>query len=124
MIERNEAPLDDEARYRLLKYLADHPGSTQRELARDLGVSLGKVNYCVRALIGKGWLKMQNFRNSDNKSAYAYVLTRQGVEEKVRVTYDFLRRKVAEYDALAKEIESLTAEVQELNESPEASARP
>jgi EPS-associated MarR family transcriptional regulator len=86
-------------------------------------VSLGKINYCVRALIGKGWLKMQNFKNSENKSAYAYVLTRQGVEEKVRVTYDFLRRKVAEYDALAKEIETLTAEVRELNEPPEASAR-
>lgn len=117
MSERTSAALDEEVRYRLLKYLADHPGSTQRELARDLGVSLGKVNYCIRALILKGWLKMQNFKNSDNKSAYAYVLTVQGVEEKVRVTYDFLRRKVAEYDALAKEIESLTEEVRGLGDS-------
>ena len=75
MSERISFALDDEVRYRLLKYLADHPGSTQRELARDLGVSLGKVNYCIRALIVKGWLKMQNFKSSDNKSAYTYVLT-------------------------------------------------
>jgi EPS-associated MarR family transcriptional regulator len=121
MAERTPAPeLADEVRYRLLKYLDGHPGATQRELATALGVSLGKINYCVKALIFKGWLKMQNFRNSDNKMAYAYVLTRQGMEEKVNVTYGFLRRKVAEYDALAKEIEDLTREVGELAEAERA----
>lgn len=114
--------MGDEVRYRLLKYLGDHPGASQRELARALGVSLGKVNYCVQALIQKGWLKMRNFKNSDNKLAYTYVLTRQGFEERVRVTYDFLRRKVAEYDALAKEIEVLSREVEELPEVNDSSA--
>lgn len=109
------AELDEEVRYRLLKYLDEHPDASQRDLARALGVSLGKVNYCIRALIEKGWLKMRNFRNSSNKSAYAYVLTPFGIDEKVRVTYAFLKRKVAEYDTLAQEIETLTREVTELS---------
>jgi EPS-associated MarR family transcriptional regulator len=106
--------LDQEIRYRLLKYLADHPEATQREVARELGMSLGKVNYCLKALIAKGWIKARNFRNNKNKAAYLYILTRKGIEEKVDVTAAFLRRKVAEYDHLSKEIDSLTAEVREL----------
>ena|ERR1700686_622312 len=106
--------LDQEIRYRLLKYLADHPEATQREVARELGMSLGKVNYCLKALIAKGWIKARNFRNNKNKAAYLYILTRKGIEEKVDVTAAFLRRKVAEYDHLSKEIDLLTAEVREL----------
>jgi EPS-associated MarR family transcriptional regulator len=106
--------INEEARYRLLKYLADHPEASQRDVARELGISLGKVNYCLKALIGKGWIKARNFRNSRNKSAYVYVLTPKGIEEKLDVTRAFLRRKVAEYDTLVKEIETLTAEVGEL----------
>ncbi len=107
-------PPNQEVRYRLLKYLADHPEATQRELARELGMSLGKANYCLKALMSKGWVKVRNFRNSNKKAAYLYILTRKGLEEKVNVTSAFLRRKMAEYDLLSKEIEQLTAEVREL----------
>ena len=107
-------PLSDEVRYRLLKYLADNPSATQRELARELGVSVGKVNYCLRALVDKGLVKVRNFRNNENKSSYAYLLTPKGIEEKVTVTLDFLRWKLEEYDLLSKEIERLTDEVREL----------
>src|SRR5205807_1013414 len=93
-------PISDEVRYRLLRYLDEHPHASQRELARDLGVSLGKINYCVHALVQKGWVKMQNFRKSQKKSSYVYILTPKGIEEKVNVTYSFLRRKIAEYEAL------------------------
>lgn len=105
--------LSDELRFRLLSYVADHPHASQREVAAHLEISLGKVNYCFRALMNKGWVKVRNFRRSDNKWAYAYVLTPQGVEEKINVTAEFLRRKIAEYDALAKEIEKLTAGLRE-----------
>jgi EPS-associated MarR family transcriptional regulator len=103
--------LSDEVRYRLLQYLHEHPNSSQRDLARALEVSLGKVNYCLRALIKKGLLKMQNFRRSRNKLAYAYLLTPKGIEAKVTVTASFLRRKVLEYEALSAEIERLRREV-------------
>src|SRR5438046_1695992 len=101
-------PLDEEIRYRLLKYLAEHPEATQPERARELGMSLGKANYCLKALMRKGWVKARNFRNSNKKAAYLYILTATGIEEKVKVTADFLRRKVLEYDLLSKEIERLT----------------
>lgn len=103
--------LPDETRYRLLSYLSTHPEASQRDIADALGVSVGKVNYCVKALIGKGLIKVRNFKNSRNKKAYAYYLTPQGLEERVKVTYSFLRRKVAEYDLLKEEIERLTLEL-------------
>lgn len=107
--------LDDETRYRLLKILADRPNVTQRTLARDLGVSLGKVNYCLKALIEKGWVKAGNFRRNPDRRVYAYLLTPRGVEEKARVTVRFLRYKMAEYDALREEIERLRGEVTDSN---------
>jgi EPS-associated MarR family transcriptional regulator len=107
-------PVTHEVRYRLLKHLDEHPQATQRELARELGVSVGKINYCLNALIEKGFVKARNFRNSNHKSAYLYVLTRKGLEEKVSVTTSFLRRKLTEYDLLKKEIDSLVAEVEKL----------
>jgi EPS-associated MarR family transcriptional regulator len=106
--------LSDETRYRLLKYLAANPGATQRDVARELGMSLGKANYCFKALIRKGWVKARNFRNSRKKAAYLYILTPNGIEAKVNATTAFLRRKIAEYDVLAQEIQRLTAEVKEL----------
>ncbi|HKR64898.1 MAG TPA: MarR family EPS-associated transcriptional regulator [Thermoanaerobaculia bacterium] len=109
--------LTEEVRYRLLTHLADHPDASQRELASELGISLGKVNYCLHALMEKGLVKARNFKNSRNKSAYAYILTRKGLEEKIDVTYAFLRRKVAEYDSIAAEIERLTAEVRMMSEA-------
>ena len=107
--------LDDETRYRLLKVLADRPDITQRRLARDLGISLGKVNYCLKALIEKGWVKAGNFRRNPDRRVYAYLLTPRGVEEKARVTVRFLRHKMAEYDALREEIKRLRGEVTDSN---------
>jgi len=106
--------ISDEVRYRLLRYLEEHPEASQRDLARHLDMSVGKINYCLRALIEKGWLKVHNFRKSDNKLAYAYHLTPKGIEEKVNVTYAFLRRKMAEYDAVQAEIERLSRELGEI----------
>ena len=105
-------PITHEVRYRLLKYLGDHPDATQRELANELDVSVGKINYCLQALIAKGWVKARNFRKSNHKSAYLYILTPNGIEEKVSVTSSFLRRKIAEYDLLKQEIDRLSAEVE------------
>ena len=107
--------ISDEVRYRLLTFLAEHPQASQRDLARELDVSVGKVNYCLKALMRKGWLKAKNFTNSRKKSAYLYLLTPKGIEEKVNLTYRFLRIKMQEYDALAVEIERLTAEVKDLD---------
>lgn len=104
--------LSDEIRYRLLTFLTEHPAVSQREVAQHLGVSVGKVNYCLRALIGKGLLKIQNFRNSTNKRVYAYILTPRGVDEKLDVTMRFLKRKTEEFDALSAEIERLNREVE------------
>src|SRR5213592_4448007 len=103
----------DEVRYRLLRYLDEHPEASQRELARHLGVSVGKINYCLQALIKKGLVKMRNFRNSQRKMTYAYILTPHGIDEKINVTYLFLRRKMAEYDSISTEIERLTRELAE-----------
>jgi EPS-associated MarR family transcriptional regulator len=113
--------IPDEIRYRLLRYLEGHPEASQRELARHLDISIGKVNYCLRALIEKGWLKVRNFRNAKNKLSYAYHLTPKGLDEKLNVTYAFLRRKMAEYDAVQAEIERLTREVAEFGSNADPS---
>ncbi len=105
--------LDETTHYGLLKTLEENPGLSQRDLAKKLGVSLGKVNYCLNALVEKGSLKINNFRNSDNKLAYAYLLTPHGVEEKARITVRFLKYKVQEYERLRKEIEELQREAKE-----------
>jgi len=114
--------ISEEVRYRLLKYVAEHPEASQRELARELGISVGKANYCLKALISKGLVKVRNFRNSSNKLAYAYALTPRGIEEKISVTIQFLRRKIADYDELTREIEKLTAEVDELQQHAQPTA--
>lgn len=105
--------MTDEVRYRLFRCLEQHPQASQREIARHLGVSVGKVNYCLRALIEKGSLKVRNFQRSTNKLSYVYVLTPKGIEEKVAVTYEFLRRKIEEYATLIAEIERLKREVEQ-----------
>ncbi len=107
-------PLSDENRYRILKLLEQNPEMNQRQIAHALDISLGKVNYCLQALIEKGMIKAANFRNSKNKRAYAYLLTLKGIEEKARVTLRFLERKQREYDALEQEIASLRAEVRQI----------
>jgi EPS-associated MarR family transcriptional regulator len=103
--------LTDEYRYKVLKLLARNPHLSQRELARELGISLGKVNYCLKALIDIGMIKANNFKNSQNKQAYAYLLTPKGIEDKAKVAARFLNRKLAEHEALQEEIEVLRQEV-------------
>lgn len=102
--------LTDEYRCKILRILEEDPDISQRELASALGISLGRANFCLKALIEKGWIKVNNFKNSNNKKAYMYLLTRRGVAEKARVTSRFLERKVAEYEALRREIEQLQRE--------------
>jgi EPS-associated MarR family transcriptional regulator len=109
-----EANLDEELRLRLLRLLTESPELSQRELAHRLGLSLGKTNYCLRALIDKGWIKVKNFRNSQNKLAYAYVLTPSGLGAKASATTAFLRRKQEEFAQLEQEIMQLRREVSEV----------
>lgn len=103
--------MTEETHYQVLKILEQNPRVSQRELATELGVSLGKANYCLKALIEKGLVKAKNLKNSPNKRAYLYVLTPRGIEAKARISVGFLRRKLEEYEALKAEIEELRAEV-------------
>ncbi len=96
----------------LMRLLDEQPAASQREISSRLGLSLGKANYLVRALLDKGLVKMQNFRRSDNKMAYAYQLTPRGVAERVRLTRAFLARKELEFELLRTEIESLQIQVE------------
>jgi EPS-associated MarR family transcriptional regulator len=105
--------LDETTHYSLLKTLEENPGLSQRDLAKRLGISLGKVNFCLNALVEKGSLKINNFRNSENKLAYAYLLTPQGIESRARMTVDFLKFKLQEYERLRKEIEELKREAEQ-----------
>lgn len=98
----------------LLRKLESSPHFTQRELSRDMGVSLGKVNYCMKKLTEKGWVKLTNFTHNPNKIGYAYLLTPSGIEEKSRLTFSFLKRKVIEYEILKKEITALKIESEEM----------
>lgn len=108
--------MKDEIAYKLLKLIEAEPHLSQREIAEKMGVSLGKTNYCLKALIDKGFIKLQNFYNNKRKSAYIYLLTPQGIEEKAAVTYRFLQRKINEYESIKKEIESLKVEAADLRD--------
>ena len=99
--------LTDEYRYKILKILEANPEISQRDLARKLDISLGRVNFCLKALIEKGLLKATNFHNSNNKLAYMYLLTPKGLEEKSVITARFLKLKMLEHAALQAEIEEL-----------------
>lgn len=103
--------MTEEAQYKLLRLLEHNPHATQREIAGELGVSLGKVNYCLQALIEKGLIKARNFKNSRNKAAYLYLLTPRGVKAKTKISLSYLNQKVAEYEQLESEIASLRAEL-------------
>jgi EPS-associated MarR family transcriptional regulator len=100
-----------ELEYRVLKRLEQNPDTTQRELAQELGISLGKTHYLLRSLIKVGWVKLDNFKRSNNKLGYAYLLTPMGVIEKAKITSDFLKRKEAEYQQLKQEIMQLKNEI-------------
>lgn len=103
--------MKEETHYHVLKLIEKNPSITQRELASELGVSIGKANYCMKALIDKGWIKASNFKNSNKKLAYFYILTPSGIEQKARITVNFLKRKMNDYEALKNEIEILKNEV-------------
>ena len=107
----SQGQLATEAHYRVLKALEANPKLSQRQLATELGISVGKANYCIKALIDKGWVKARNFRNSDNKLAYTYALTPSGIRRKSQLTIRFLEYKRREFDALEREIAVLSAEV-------------
>jgi EPS-associated MarR family transcriptional regulator len=102
-----QAHIQEDTNFRVMRILQANPDLTQRELAEKLGVSVGGLNYCLKALMDKGWVKMQNFQNSKNKFKYVYLLTPQGIAEKVALTSRFLDRKMQEYESLKAEIESL-----------------
>ena len=101
----------DELKLRVMRALESNPNMSQRDLAKHTGVSLGGVNYCVKALIDIGWVKAGNFARNEDKRIYAYLLTPKGIAEKAALTAKFLRSKMNEYDALRAEIEQLQAEL-------------
>ena len=105
--------MNEEVSYKLFKLIEQQPDLSQRELVKEMGISLGKTNYCLKGLMEKGWLKARNFKNSNNKIAYAYVLTPSGLSAKAKLTTRFLQRKVREYETLKSEIEKLRQEVSE-----------
>lgn len=112
MSEQN-TKIKEDTHFRIMRILQDNPDLTQRDLAEMLGMSVGGLNYCLNALIDKGFVKMGNFQKSKNKFKYVYLLTPQGIAEKMALTSRFLKRKMEEYDALKAEIEALKAEVGE-----------
>jgi EPS-associated MarR family transcriptional regulator len=105
--------IDPDVHFRVLHLLEEEPELTQRELAQKLGISLGGVNYCLKALIDIGHIKAGNFSKNTNKSIYLYLLTPQGIAEKTKLTAGFLKRKMAEYTALKKEIDSLKSSLKD-----------
>lgn len=105
------AGFQEEIQLKVLRRLQQTPEVSQRILAKELGISLGSINFCFQALVGKGWVKMQNFSQSKSKLRYVYLLTPTGISEKSKLTAKFMRRKVAEYEALQIEIEALKFEI-------------
>ena len=99
---------NQQSKYQLLKSLEKDANLTQRQLSEELGISLGKVNYCLKNLIQKGFVKINNFKNSNHKLQYSYLLTPKGIEEKTKLTIEFLKVKTEEYEELKKEVEKLT----------------
>ncbi len=106
-------PFEQEILYRLLKILSSSSKLTQREMAKRMGISLGKVNYCLSEMAGKGFIKIKQFQMSKNRIQYLYLLTPRGMEEKARITMSFLKRKVSEYEEIKKQIRGLNREVEE-----------
>jgi EPS-associated MarR family transcriptional regulator len=113
----------EDTHFRILRLLQENPNLTQREIADAVGISLGALNYCLKALMGKGLIKIRNFRNSDHKLTYAYLLTPSGIARKAELTAHFLRRKIGEYEQLKTEIESLQRETFQARESNETRSK-
>ncbi len=110
-VTSRQSNLQDDTYFRVMRLLEANPDLTQRELAHALGVSVGGLNYCLKALIQKGFVKVNNFRQSKNKFGYVYLLTPAGAREKARMTGSFLQRKLREYEAIKEEIEALAKDV-------------
>ena len=96
---------DNQDHFNILRKIKTRPSSTQRELAKELEFSLGKLNYCLNALKQKGFIKIQNFKLNPNKMGYAYILTLKGIRQKTKLTINFMQRKMKEYDELKRELE-------------------
>lgn len=107
-----QARIQEDTYFRVMRLLQENPDLTQRDLADKLGVSVGGLNYCLKALMEKGWVKMQNFSQSKNKFGYVYLLTAEGIASKAALTGRFLKRKLVEYEALKAEIEALRLETE------------
>ena len=105
-----QANQQEDTNFRVMRILHDSPYITQRELAEKLGVSVSGLNYCLKALIDKGWVKIQNFSKNNNKLGYAYLLTPAGIVQKASLTGRFLQRKMQEFEALKKEIQQMKQE--------------
>ena len=115
-LKKKERNVSQEITLQLMAHVEQNPQDTQRAIASELGVSLGSVNYCIKALINKGFLKVENFRKNSNKLGYAYLLTPSGIGEKANLTLSFLKRKQQEYNRLEREIAELQEEVAKLEE--------
>lgn len=100
-----------EAHLKVMRAIEANPTISQRELAKELGISLGKTNYCLKALLEKGWIKAMNFKNSNNKVAYSYLLTPKGADQKAKLAVSFLNRKRVEFEILEREIKQLSDEL-------------
>ena len=109
--------MQDEITYKFLKIIENEPHLSQREIAQRMGVSLGKTNYCLKALLDKGFIKVRNFYKNKKKKAYIYFLTPKGIEEKAQVTYRFLQRKISEYEKIKAEIKKLQIETASTKDS-------
>ncbi len=105
--------LQEDIQFQVLRRLYETPDVSQRTLAKELGISLGSINFCFQALVDKGWVKMQNFSQSKHKMGYVYLLTPAGIAEKSVLTARFLTRKMGEYDVLREDIEKLKTEMPE-----------
>ena len=97
--------MSDQDHFEILRKINNKPNSTQRTLSKDLGFSLGKINYCLKSLVDKGLIKINNFKKNENKLGYIYILTPEGIKAKTRLTVNFMKRKMKEYDELKKELE-------------------
>lgn len=111
--------ITEKLRHEIFRILNEHSDISQRELARRLGISVGKVNYCLQALIEKGWIKARNFKQSKNKLKYAYLITPSGIEEKARLTFSYLKIKLKEHEELVQIIDELKCEVADIQGAKE-----
>ena len=115
---------NDDTLFWTLKVLQENPGVTQRTLAKEVGINVSTINFCLKALVEKGWIKMGNFSKNSDKLSYAYLLTPTGVAEKALLTRRFLQRKMAEYEKLRREIEALQREADEPTLAEHAKSNP